>query len=363
MRLLQVTPTFFSDASVVGGGERYVGNVCAAALAAADAGELRCDILSFGTERATLPMQPGSDMHIIPGAPADICSFAGEEVDRLIDAYDVIHLHQCLLPFAMFLAARARIAGKVVIGTDHGGGETHHLERYRLLGGLFDAFHAQSEFAATSFSQFSTPVHVIRGPVDDQQFVLSRGPRQSHVFVSVGRFLPHKGYEHAIAALPAGATLVIVGRPHDEDYFQYLRKAAAGRDVRCETSLDDSGVLKALRTAGLYIHSGTHFGFRGEFFAKPELLSLAPLEAMCTGTPAVVSRAGALSELVSLEGCRDFADAGELASLLDAAARGSLFTLTRDEVRAEVVARYGTLQFGRAYLHMLRGLQSGRRAT
>ncbi|MBB5691931.1 glycosyltransferase involved in cell wall biosynthesis [Roseomonas alkaliterrae] len=285
-------------------------------------------------------------------------SVASGALDDLIAEHDVVHVHQCLSPLGIFAAARARIAGKVVLGTDHGGDLFAELEYYPRLGRLFDVFHAQSDFAAAAFAGLDRPVRLIRGPVDDRMFALATTRRQRGLFVSIGRILPHKGYEHAIAALPRGARLVIAGRIYDRDYFDRLLQAAAGRDVHFETQLGDAEVQHLLGQASLLVHGGTHFGPDGTFYHKPELLALAPLEAMCLGTPAVVSRAGALGELAVLRGCRSYADAQELAAMLEAAAAGDLFALSPAEIRDDAVAQFGLRQFGEHYLALLR--ESGR---
>lgn len=67
--ILQVTPTYFAESSIVGGGERYVGNVCAAVAAADTAGEVTCDMLSFGAKAQSLVLGPRSRMLIAAGNP------------------------------------------------------------------------------------------------------------------------------------------------------------------------------------------------------------------------------------------------------------------------------------------------------
>ena len=64
-----------------------------------------------------------------------------------------------------------------------------------------------------------------------------------------------------------------------------------------EEKLDDAGLFSLMHRAGLYVHAATHVDYKGGFHLKPELLGLAPLEFLCTGGPAFVSRAGALREL------------------------------------------------------------------
>jgi glycosyltransferase involved in cell wall biosynthesis len=353
MRILQVTPTFFSDDSVIGGGERYVHNVCSAVAQAARGEPVRCDMLSFSPCRDIVPIGPITDLHLIPGAPGDMLQCAGDALDDLLDVYDVVHVHQCLLPWGIFVAARARIAGKTVLGTDHGGGETALLTAFPRLGNLYDALHAQSNFAASAFLQLSGPVRVILGPVDETLVPLNRGKRERGRIVALGRILPHKGFEHAIEALPEGASLTIMGRPLDGVYLDFLRRRALGKDVRFETGFDDQAVVGLLGSAGLCVHTGTHFRYDGGFVAKPELLALGPIEAMCAGTPAIVSRAGALPELSALPACRAYTDIKELAELLRAHMADELFSMAPEEIREAAITRYGLAQFGAAYMRLI----------
>jgi glycosyltransferase involved in cell wall biosynthesis len=353
MRILHVTPTYFSSRSVIGGGERYVTNICRAVLAVAPPGSIGCSIASFSPEPATLPIEAGLTMHLVPGRPDDIPSMATDAFDALIAAHDVVHVHQCLLPFGIFVAARARMAGKLVLGTDHGGGEYPALESYPRLGQLFDAFHAQSDFAAHAFAGLGRPVALIRGPVDDATFVLEPGRRERGLLVALGRLLPHKGHDRVIAALPAGTRLVVAGGTHAMAYFDLLRELASGKAVQLETALNDGEVMDLLRRAAALVHGGTHFGPDGAFYHKPELLALAPLEAMCTGTPAIVSRAGALAELDVLCGCRTYGTPRELAALLEEAVASQAFDASPEAVRDDAVARYGLRQFGVHYLALL----------
>ncbi|MFX1684454.1 glycosyltransferase family 4 protein [Paraburkholderia sp. A2RI-6] len=357
MRILQITPTFFADHSVIGGGERYVNNVCAAVQLAADRDtHTQCDILSFGNTQSDIPLGPGSRLLLYPGHPDNLTSCAGEVFDAILASYDVVHVHQCLTPWGIFVAARAHLLGVVVLGTDHGGGESRHLESYPVIGNVFHAFHAQSEFAAAAFSQLSPPCHVILGPADEMLFPLNAAHRDPTAIIAIGRILPHKGYEHAIAALPDHAKLTIIGRRYDGDYFAFLQHVAKGKNVDFLTNLSDGDMLSMVQRASLLVHAGVHVGYTGQFYAKPELLSLTPLEAMFAGTPAVVSSAGALPELASVIGCRAYRTQDELTSMLDQHVMGKLFDVTPSEIRDSAIKRYGLWQFGQTYLQLLGNL-------
>jgi len=352
MKILQVTPTFFSDKSIIGGGERYVSNVCAALTSGSTPGATQCDILSFGEENE-LNISPGVNMFVIEGEPSDITSFAGKKFDTIIEGYDVIHVHQCLLPFGLFIAARAKLANKFVIGTDHGGGEYARLESFPRLGRLFDIFHAQSEFAKSAFSYLTTPIEVIRGPSDEYRFPLRRKHQKPEgPIISIGRILPHKGFEIIIEAMPEDSELQIVGRPHDSAYLDYLRSMVASKNVSFKTDLSDDEIKEILEAASVYIHASTHFGYNSQFYHKPELLAIAPIEAMMSGVPTMVSCAGALPELTFLNGCIGFKDRSELKSLLQAK---EYIQNDRDihKIREDAVKHYGLEQFRYQYWSML----------
>jgi glycosyltransferase involved in cell wall biosynthesis len=230
------------------------------------------------------------------------------------------------------------------------------LEPYPIVGELFDAFHAQSDFAAHAFTFFTRPVTVIKGPVDDEAFPLSSMKRDSTLVVAVGRILSHKGFENIIDRLPEALTLVIVGRPYDGDYLAYLRERARHKRVLFETNLDDGALLRLVQSAGLHVHASQHTDFRGNFALKPELLGLAPLECLATGMPAITSTAGSLAELGSLEGCYTYSSGDELAGLLAAYADGRLPLPSPVRIRQGVLAAYGLKQFGLRYLDLLRKL-------
>jgi glycosyltransferase involved in cell wall biosynthesis len=356
MKILHATPSYFSDASVVGGGERYVNNICSA-IAELHDDNVIADILSFAPADGLVQISPKTCMHLVATHENDLLSCAGETLDRIIDSYDILHVHQCLLPWGLFLAARARLMRKVVVGTDHGGGEFGRFEQYPVLGDVFHAFHAQSQFATLAFLQFGPPVRKIYGPVDEHKFPLRRAARALGNFVAIGRILPHKGYENAIAALPSGSKLSIIGRPYDRNYLDHLRNLKTNGRVEFLFDLDDHQVTEVIEAADLYIHSATHRSFRGDYYAKPELLSLAPLEAMCMGVPALVSMAGALPELAeNTIGCKSFKSSQELSMLLSTHMCGELFDVAPEEIRKSAIEIYGLMQFGEKYVSFLREL-------
>ena len=82
----------------------------------------------------------------------------------------------------------------------------------RLLA-VYDRIQTYSTFGGTAFAPFSVPVECILGPVDDDAFCLApSASRDPGLLLSIGRILPHKGFETIIDALPPSLRLVIAGR-------------------------------------------------------------------------------------------------------------------------------------------------------
>lgn len=354
--MLHVTPATYSLRSIIGGGEKIVLYAdLALHRAARESGlALTTSVLSFGAERGTAYSDRDVRYEIIPGRPWDALSVDANDLLASLCRADVIYIHQCLCSVGILVASHARLLGRRVVGIDHGGGEYPLLYWNTETSLVFDAFHAQSEFAAASFRVFDAPVHVIPGPVDTEMFVPPAHPaREMDLVVALGRIMPHKGFDRIIKALPPGLRLVIVGQPYDADYVRDLQELSRGKDVTLRSDLDDQAVRALLQRAGLFVHASTHTDYRGTFHQKPELLGLAPLEALSSGLPALVSGAGSLPELARLPGCLCFKNDRELAEMLLAHEAGALPRAAEAEMHAAVDARYGPLPCGRQLLAVL----------
>lgn len=327
-------------------------NVCHAVRLAAGPNGPETAILACGREGAA------DGVVLLNGDPGDLGSFDPAALDAALAPAAAVHVHQCLTPFGLFMAARARMQGKKVVGTDHGGGEAASLAAQSHLARLFHAVMSYSTLGKVAASDLAVMHWSLRGPVDDAAFTLEPDDRRDrfHV-VALGRVLPHKGLDALISAMPEGLQLTIAGRSYDPDYREALNRLALGRAVRFEEGLDDDGVRRLLAAAGLCVQFSVHRDLAGRHITKPELLGLAPLEAMCTGLPTIVSRAGALPELGVLSGCRVAHDAAELSDLLHAHAAGLRWP-GGAAIRADAVAAYGLAQFGRAYLSCITELLS-----
>lgn len=349
MKVLHVSPTHYAADSVIGGGERYVLYHAAALSSAAD--YVKNVVLAFG-DKATETVVNDLQCVVATGRPWDPYSINVDELLRRIKDADVVIVHQCLSAFGLFIASHARLAGKYVVGMDHGGGE-HALVSHTTESCLmFHLFLAQSDFAARAFHGLNVPIRIILGPVDTRYYGPPvAGEREKNLVLAVGRILPHKGFDRIIRVLPKNMRLIIAGTVSDKAYHDMLMELihSSGGDVRIIDGLPDEDIRELLRNASLFVHASTHIDYKGTYYAKPELLGLAPLEALACGTPALVSSAGSLPELGAVVGCNVFHSNDELKELLDRFAEYPVFP-TASEIYESVKSLYGIEQYGQKLL-------------
>lgn len=358
--ILQVTPTSYGHDGIFGGGERGALYLDQALRQAAETRGIPLNTIVLSLDA---PATAGCDLdryQRIQGEAWRPQSVTAQAlIDRLQQA-DAVYVHQCLSEIGLFAAAHARLLGKPVYGSDSGFGEDMAaiLRHDPDAMVLYDAVHAQSAFAAAGFAGLPVPVHVVPGPVDTDMHrppsTMAPALRDPKLVISVGRVVTNKGYERTIRALPTSMSLLIVGQHYDADYLAFLRDCVAGKDVRFLAELDDTGVQELLHQAGVFVHASSHFNYRGEFHPKPELLALAPLEALASGLATLVSDAGALPELGVLPGCYVFRTEAQLAALLQDVAHGRLPQQQAEVMHGAVTERYGLVTVGTRLLEMMK---------
>lgn len=351
MNIVHVSPTYYSSNSIIGGGEKYIIYMIRALnLAAAKVNMPAVNsILSFGENAGDHVLNGDIRCLVMEGVPWDAHSIRVDELMRQIGQADVVIVHQCLSAFGLFVASHAQLDGRYVVGMDHGGGEHQLVSHSHEGAGMYDAFFSYSEFGSNAFTGFGVRTTVVKGPVDTKYYRPDLATdKDPTLVVAVGRLLPHKGFDRIIKSMPAELKLVIAGGRSDEDYFRYLKElqSRSSAAVEIREGLHDVEVRALLQKASLYVHASTHVDYRGHYYAKPELLGLAPLEALACGTPTLVSTAGSLGELAVVDGVRTFASDDELESLLISHAHDHGAYPTPNAIHASVDAAYGIAQFG-----------------
>jgi glycosyltransferase involved in cell wall biosynthesis len=298
VRVIHVAPTPFGAAGLLGGGERYP-----LELARALAPHIDCELLTFGRRPAQY-REPGglrvrtlSTGTFLRGHPAHPLALG---LPLALAGADIVHTHHMRSTPSRIASFVARARRQQPVVTDHGlaGGDWAGL-----LPRLFERFLTVSAYSARELHAPSARTRVIYGGADPHRFAPDANALRRGVLF-VGRLTPHKGVDRLIAALPAGAHLRVVGSSgHDpalpeRDYPHLLQQLAVGHDVEFMGPVAENVLPTLYRDAAVCVLPSVHRTCYGRQVRVSELLGLAVIEAMASGTPVVCSRLGGLPELV-----------------------------------------------------------------
>ena len=303
-KVVQFTPSFFDDSSVIGGGERYPTE-----LARNMARVVPTTLVSFGSRRRSetvegLRYEIFPVRHFLKGNKVNPLSF--RYLQSLFFA-DVMHVHQ-INTFTSDLAAL--VGGclrRRVFVTDHGGGASVVLNK-RLP--VFRAYRRTVSF--TPFGCRNLPkalqenVAFIKGGIDTERFCPdSLGAAKENTVLFVGRIAGHKGINYLIEAFKRlsrpGVKLKIVGRVHDAGFYKELCRLAEGANVEFIHDASDARLLAEYRAARVTVLPSVHRDMFDRYTAVPELMGFTLLESQACGTPVICTDAGAMPEFVEHE--------------------------------------------------------------
>lgn len=297
MRVLHLTPTYFDDDSVIGGGERY-----ATELARAMSEKVETTLMSFGPRRqqmqqGRLSVQIYPARHWIGGVKANPFSlrFLGS-----LGQYDVVHCHQYRTVVTNIAILRSWLRRKPVFVSDLGGGGGLDLSYHFELGRRVDGYLMISDFAAQDYVQYARTslIKTVYGGVNPVKFRPVEGERERKVLY-VGRLLPLKGVNYLVEAVDPDVRLVILGRPYDDRYFELLRSLAAGKNVEFITDADDERLIREYQTASVLVLPTVERDVYGnEVGTGGEIFGLVLVEAMACATPVIGTRTGGIPEVV-----------------------------------------------------------------
>ncbi len=298
MRVVHVAPTLFGPLGIFGGGERYP-----LELGRALARRVDCDLITFGPRADAWRDPSGLRVRVlrslarVPPHPAHPLALG---LGHALAGADVVHTHHLRSAPSRLAAVNARLRRLPTAVTDHGlpGGDWAGL-----LPLLFDRFLTVSSYSARELGAPASRTRVIYGGADPERFAPDpNAVRRGVLFV--GRLTPHKGVDRLIRALPEGAELRIAGSaghdpdPPEREYPDLLQRLAARRRVEFLGAVPDSDLPALYRHARVVALPSVHRTCYGREIAVSELLGLAALEAMASGTPVVASRVGGLPEVV-----------------------------------------------------------------
>ncbi len=294
-RVAHVSPCYFSDKSMIGGGERY-----AMSLAEGMADLVETVFISFGEKRESfrkgnLQVEVYPALSHLNGVLWDPVSYGF--MNELGKA-DVVHCHQNLTLVGQFAILGAAARGKRVFVTDLGG-RNFHFENRLPLHELVNGYLQISDFATRGLPETARR-EVIFGGVPEEFYKDEPNPDviPNRRALFVGRQLPHKGINYLIEGLPEGVGLDVAGRIYNEEFSAFLTKLAEGKDVRFLTGASDNDLRNQYSNALVTILPSVYKDVNGQEYDKPELLGLVLLESMACGTPVICTDVGAMPEIV-----------------------------------------------------------------
>ena len=282
-----------------GGGERYP-----LELARALAREVECELVTFGRSARTLTEPGGLRVRVLRpwarlrGHPAHPVSPA---LPAVLAGADLVHTHHMRSAPSRIAAVASRLAGRPLAVTDHGLGGGGW---WGMLPRLFDRFLVVSRFSAATLASPPDRTAVIYGGADPARYHPPARDEEREGVLFVGRLTPHKGIDLLIRAIPPDVPLTVVGtgghdpRPPESGYPQLLARLADGRRVRFVTGADDAEVAALYRRAAVVCLPSVQVTCYGRNVGISELLGLAAIESMASGTPVICSRLGGLAEVV-----------------------------------------------------------------
>ncbi|MFL6210398.1 MAG: glycosyltransferase family 4 protein [Pyrinomonadaceae bacterium] len=301
MKVVHLTPTYFDDESVIGGGERYPTE-----LAAWMAREVETTLVSFGARRRSyrkggLRVEVYPVRHFIHGNRVNPFSLRYLAALREATVVHVHHIHTIVSDLACLVASLLK---KPAFVTDYGGGGSLVLNRRLRLLKRYRGAIAYSRYGADFLPlELKRCSSLIKGGIDTERFSPDNSLRRERKILYVGRILPHKGINYLIDAFRAlertDYVLRIVGRIYDERFYDHLRAQARGYAVEFVHDADDERLLHEYRTAKVTVLPSVHKTMYEDYTAVPELMGFTLLESQACGTPVVCTDAGAMSEFIA----------------------------------------------------------------
>lgn len=300
MKVVHITPTYFDNVSVIGGGERYPTELASWMSKFVDT-----TLVSFSSQRKSLEQgQLKCETYPVKNFIKDnkVNPLCFKYLAAILDA-DIVHIHTIYTLVSDLACLTASLLSKRIVVTDHGGGGSFFLNHKFPIFRCYHNAIAQSKFAIDFLPlQLKEKAVLIKGGIDTDKFSREPNLKKEHKILYVGRILPHKGINYLIEAFRllnhSDYKLTIVGRIYSEQFYQDIKHLADGLNVEFIHDADDQRLLYEYRTAMVTVLPSVHTTCYGDYTPVPELMGFTLLESQACGTPVICTDAGAMYEFV-----------------------------------------------------------------
>jgi glycosyltransferase involved in cell wall biosynthesis len=303
MKVVHITPTYFDETSLIGGGERYVTELASRMSKLVDT-----TLVSFSSKRKTynqgnLKIEIYPVKHLIRGSIMNPLSF--RYITEILRS-DIVHLHHIYTLVSDLGCLAAYLLGKPVLVTEYGGGADFVLNQKLPVFRCYNHAVIYSKFGRRFLpTELQEKAELIKGGIDIDKFCLVPSLVPENKILYVGRILPHKGINYLIEGFRElkrpDYKLTILGRvygDHGKRFYQDIKQLAAGLPVEFIQDADDCRLLHEYRTAVVTVLPSVHTTCYGDYTPIPELMGFTLLESQACGTPVICTDAGAMHEFV-----------------------------------------------------------------
>lgn len=302
MKVVHITPTYFDDASIIGGGERYPTE-----LATWMARNVDTTLISFSSKhkfhrQGRLKVEVYPVKHFIKDNKIDPFSF--QYLSSILRA-DIVHIHHVSTFVSALGATIASLLGKRVFVTDYGGGSGFVMKLNQYIP-MFWCYHNAITYSRFGLDFIPTTLQkkaiLVKGGIDTDRFCPDLSLEKESTVLYVGRILPHKGINYLIEAFRSfyqpDYRLKIIGKVYNNTFYQDLKQLAEGLPVEFIHDVNDQRLLHEYRTALVTVLPSVHINCYGDYTPVPELMGFTLLESQACGTPVICTDAGAMHEFV-----------------------------------------------------------------
>lgn len=302
MKILYISPIYFENADhiknihILGGGGRYPFELAKNVLRI---GKDEVEIIFFGKKKANFSID-GVNISVIPAIKLfpKINGYANPlplslDFYKKIKEADIVHGIQIRTEAVMLATLYSKIIRKHIFVTDNGFGgiSLAMLFPFELLTTGVMAISKNDSKYWMSKNKF-----IIYGGVDTEKFSYYKTKKKYVLYV--GRFLPHKGIDVLVKAMPKEYKLIVAGNPLDSNYLLYLKNKSNSKNIIFIDKPNDKELIELYQNASCLVLPSTNRTYDNKTVKKPELFGLVVAEAMACGTPVIVSNVGSLPEFV-----------------------------------------------------------------